>query len=218
MRLLLAVLTMGVLMGLAPIPVFAGVLVFDDFNDGDAAGWEEFDGTFSVVDGVYRVGASGGCNDARAVIGDPAWSDYIIETDFNFTEGSDHAAILFRVQEIVSGCDAGKYYQFHIFQNNVGICRMNYSGGSCSILKSVSTSVSANQWHHLVLIVNGPNLTAFIDGFEILTFDGLTHYPAGRVGVKNINNGANLYDNFEVYTGLVSDMPRAWGAVKAMYR
>lgn len=196
----------------------AGQLVHDDFNDGDADGWTEFDGTFAVVGGVYNIGASGFCNDARAVIGQTSWSDLVIETDFQFTEGSTHASILFRIQEIASGCDAGQYYQFHIFPGSVGICRMNYSGGNCQVLHTETASVAADMWHHAILVLEGSEVNAYIDGQAVLSYGGLTHYATGMVGLKNINSGLNLYDNFEVYEGSVPASGRHWGAMKAIYR
>lgn len=195
----------------------ADTLVFDDFNDGDVSDWTLFDGTFSVVDGVFNIAASGFCNDARAVIGDEGWSDYVIETDFHFTEGSTHASILFRIEEIASGCDAGRYYQFHIFSDHVGICRMNYSGGSCQILINAPAATDPDAWHHAALVVSGTSVAAYVDGAHVLSYDGLTHYSHGRVGLKNINSGINLYDDFEVYSGSVAVESRTWGDLKSLF-
>ena len=172
----------------------AGVYT-DDFNDGDADGWEEVDGSFNVVGGVYIVSSTEYWNDARTVIGSEEWSDYTIDVDFMIADGSSHASILFRIEEIDSGCDAGRYYQFHIFETSVGFCRMNYSDGFCTVLATGSAITSRNEWHHARLNVQGSSAEGSIDGTPVLSCSSLGDYSSGRVGLKAINGGTNRYDN-----------------------
>jgi hypothetical protein len=196
------------------------VLFSDDFNDGNADGWEEFDGTFRVVDGQYEVTSSSFANDARAVSGDPEWTDYRFETDFLFPSG--HAAMLFRVETIASGTDAGRYYQFHVFQNLAGICVMNFSGGNCRRVIDVMHTTTPNVWHRARLDIRGTSVDAYIDGNHVFKYDGLTEYGAGRIGVKRINGpGSNLYDNVLVTSllapALTSMRPSSGAPGKTVY-
>jgi hypothetical protein len=178
----------------------AQVLFSDDFNDGDAAGWQELDGQFSIVNGAYRIQSQSFCGDARAVNGNPGWTDYAVDLDFYIDSAAPNraAAILFRVADIVSGCDAGQYYQLHVTPASVGFCKMNYSQGSCQGLAGAAYATSAFIWHHARLEVVGQTATAFIDGQEVLTYNGFTDYASGRIGVKAINGNANVYDNVVV--------------------
>ena len=70
------------------------VLFQDDFNDGNADGWTEYDCCFGVSSGEYRI--SGG-TDPRTVAGDYAWSDYAIDADFMLWTYQGHASVFFRV-------------------------------------------------------------------------------------------------------------------------
>jgi hypothetical protein len=178
----------------------AQVLAADNFDDGNTVGWTLLDGQFSVVNGALQVTSTTNCGDARAFLGSTTWTDYAIDVDFYIDSAASnrHASILFRTETAVAGCDAGRYYQFHIFPGSVGICRINFSGGNCSVLTSNAFSTSNFAWHHLRLEVVGTSLTATIDGQPALSYQGLTHYPAGFVGLKAINGNTNRYDNLVV--------------------
>ncbi len=194
--LLLATLSSVMLSVMMP----AQVLVADDFNDGNVNGWQLLDGSFNVVNGALHVQSLTSCGDARATIGSTTWTDYAIDVDFYIDSyaGNRHASVLFRIETSTPGCDAGRYYQFHIFDSGVGICRMNYSNGACSVLSSSPFSTTAHAWHHLRLEVVGTTANAFIDGLPALSFGGLTHFASGYIGLKAINGNTNRYDNVVV--------------------
>ena len=179
-----------------------GSLFFEDnFNDGDASGWEEYDGVFSVVSGEYQIESTGFGNDARAVIGESTWTDYVINLDFNLTRSdltSHHTAILFRVEEIASGTDAGKYYQFYMTRDAVGFAELDYSSGNATVLAGTPYSLSLATWHHVQLRVEGASASAYIDGDLVLSHDGFDAYPAGKIGLKTMNDGVTSFDNVDV--------------------
>jgi hypothetical protein len=174
------------------------VLFEDDFNDGDANGWEEYDGLFSVVSGVYQVESTGRYNDARSVAGDLSWTDYVIELNFNNQTTDRAACVLFRVQEVASGMDAGRYYQLHIRSNKVGFAEIDYSGGYATLLAEVPYTVSSQTWHHLQISINGTRAIALIDGKYVLSYDDFGKYTWGKMGLKIINGGVVLYDNVTI--------------------
>ena len=172
-----------------------GKLRFEDnFNDGNANGWEEYDGVFSVVSGAYRVVSTASWNDARSVAGDPDWTDYVIDLDFNNQTMGNAACVLFRVQEIASGTDAGRYYQLHMYPDKVGFAEMDYSKGNAKLLAEVPYTVSSKRWHHLQISIKGTRAIAFIDGEYVLSYDGFEKYTWGRMGLKIINGGVVLFD------------------------
>jgi hypothetical protein len=172
------------------------ILFQDNFDDGTADGWQQLDGGFAVVNGEYQITSFSGFNDARAVNGD-SLTDYIFEADFNFPD--NHAALLFRVEEVASGTDAGRYYQFHVWETFVGVCTMNYSAGFCDRVLDVPRDTTTNEWHHARLVIHGATVDAYIDGAHVLTYADLTEYAAGQIGLKKINGpGTNLYDNVVV--------------------
>lgn len=189
----------GFLLLLLTGPATATSLFQDNFDDGNADGWNEVDGTFSVVGGAYRIESTSFSNDARSVVGDPEWEDILFEADFNMLN-REKTAFLFRVVDIQSGTDAGKYYQFEVIasQNLVEFCEIDFSGGSCNRLVTAPLVVSDNEWHHLDLRMIGDSATALIDSATTLSVNGLAKYPAGSVGLKTINSGVTLFDNVRI--------------------
>lgn len=190
---------LGLLVLSLTAPATATVLLQDNFDDGDADGWYELDGTFSVVGGAYRVESTGFFNDARSIAGSLLWDDILLEADFNMLN-REKTAILFRASDAQSGTDAGKYYQFEVIasQNLVEFCEIDFSGGSCNRLVNAPFVVSDNEWHHLQLEINGDSATAWIDSTLALSVSGLTKYPTGSIGLKTINSGTTLFDNVRV--------------------
>ncbi len=188
--------------GLAGNQAF-GVLPFpfeDDFDDANANGWDEYDGIFSIVGAGfnYQMESTAFGNDARSVAGDLGWTDYVIDLDFNMTRSdltTHAAAVLFRVSEIASGLDAGKYYQLGITKDHVEFTELNYSGGSGNVLASTSYTLSLDTWHNVRITVEGTQASAYIDDGHVLTHDGFDAYGSGKIGLKTINDGVVLFDN-----------------------
>jgi len=197
----------------------AAVIFQDDFNDGDAAGWSEYDGTFSVVSGTYRIQSTAFANDARSVVGDAAWADYTIDLDFNLaSSATPQTCVLFRVEQIASGVDAGRYYQFLIKDYKVAFSLINYSGGNATNLKSVLYPVATDTWHHVELAVEGATATAYLDGVPVLDYDGFTHYPTGRIGLKTINRSTAFFDNIVVTPEPATVSLLALGGLAVLWR
>lgn len=57
----------------------AEILFQDDFNDGNADGWQQIDGSFAVINGEYQITSSSFFNDARTVTGSLLWDDFVFE-------------------------------------------------------------------------------------------------------------------------------------------
>ena len=136
-------------------------------------------------------------NNARSVIGSSSWTDYVIDLDFN-NQTADNACVLFRVQEVVSGLDAGHYYQLHMHPNKVGFAEIDYSGGYATLLAEVPYILSSQTWHHVQININDTEATAYIDGEYVLSYDGFTKYTWGGIGLKVLNGGVVSFDNVVV--------------------
>jgi hypothetical protein len=48
---------------------YGAILFQDNFDDGYANGWKEYDRPFTVVDGKYRLESTNFWDDARSVVG-----------------------------------------------------------------------------------------------------------------------------------------------------
>ncbi|MBU0758466.1 MAG: DUF1080 domain-containing protein, partial [Nanoarchaeota archaeon] len=179
-------------------------LVFeDDFNDGNAAGWEVIEGDWQVINGAYR-GNSGG--DTRSVH-EPALSDYTMTGKLMIE--SYEANILFRIQNIYPGWDYGQYYQI---TNNAGydyisilLFDRDANGNPGENAATIYEGVHGNfnwqpgQWYDFMLVLNGNHLEYYIDGtLQVdITDDRLMVFPEGKVGVKGFW-GNGWFDDIRV--------------------
>jgi hypothetical protein len=191
-----------ILVGLiVPSYVNGAILFQDDFDDSHADGWKEYNGSFSVLDGSYRLESTEWGQDTSAVIGDLEWTDYTIEVDFKVVRSDDsfahHPSILFHVQDIGSGTDIGHYYQLYMFPTR-GVGFSEISGGSAPSPILVDCPLPRGVWHHVRLEVEGTTATAYIDGAYVLSYNKFTRYRSGMIGLKTINDGVVLFDNIVV--------------------
>ncbi len=185
---------------LVAFPARADIVVDDDFDDGDADGWTEYNGVFSVSGGAYRLRSPSTGSDTRSVQGDPDWTNYRITCRFNLQK-CKIAGVLFRVEAIESGAGAGRYYLFQIVDcARVEFCEVNYDGLSGSVLAWSDRPVPLNEWHRLRIDVLGNYATAWIDGEAVLSYDGFTSYPGGRIGLRAALGGIVLFDDVRVAT------------------
>ena len=179
-----------------------GTALFEDnFDDGNEDGWGEYDGVFSVESGAYRLESTGFANDARAVAGDSSWTDYTIDLDFNMVrlDASNYStSVLFRVTEIASGTDAGKYYQIYMHPDKIGFAEIDYSGGYAQSLIEIPYTIPTQTWNHVQLRIEGEQVMAYINEDFVLGLTGFNKYASGRIGLKTINDGVTLFDNVVV--------------------
>jgi hypothetical protein len=195
-----ATMFLAVLALAATAPVHAEILFQDDFNDGNADGWDEYDGVFTVVDGAYQIDSTPEGLRAHAIAGDAVWTDCVIELDFrHIANPYTHTTVVFRVCEFVSGEVTGRHYQLSI-PAGTALARFqefNYLG-DVTMLAEAQRTVAFDTWHHLRLEVQGTQATAYIDGSPYLYCNALARYPAGRFALKTEHRAVILYDNVVV--------------------
>ena len=137
------------------------MLAADDFEDGNANGWDTV-GTWSVVtDGsdVFRNTNLTGLS--TAMIDDGPWTDQVLEVDakaLNLTSGSTR---WFGVA--VRYTDPDNYYYVTIRNNNQAVLKKMVNG-VFSDLDSIAFTPSTNTWYSLKLSAIGNSLKFSIDG------------------------------------------------------
>lgn len=70
----------------------------DDFDDGARNEWEPLSGTWRTVDGEYTVTGSQ-FTWAHSVVGDPNWTDYVVDVDYSTEHSYTRIALLVRASE-----------------------------------------------------------------------------------------------------------------------
>ena len=149
----------------------------DDFNDGNADGWDYNEDYWSVIDGEFVVNVPWGVS-AGAYSGQECWSDYVVEADMMHTSLSMQRVNLIG-RKTSRGCYGFKFYYHPDFTNEVGLAKI-YSGGITNIATG-SFSFEPNMWYHLKMEFNGSKIKCYVNGTKVIetTHDSFSH---GRTG------------------------------------
>ena len=169
----------------------APVLLSDDFEDGNAAGWRTSGGRWSVVEDefnhVLKQGTAGAVTRARA--GDPAWADYSVGVRVKAlgSPGRQSAvSVLARLQS-----DGSHYYVATRPDDTVELGKV--VGGRTIALATAAYPSYWEYWRSLTLVVKGSTLIGVINGMQLLraTDSQLTR---GRAGLSTRYTSAEFDD------------------------
>ncbi len=165
----------------------ASTVIFqDNFDDGDASGWLEINGTgeWKVIDGEY-VGTVTLIRPERPALsfaGSREWDNYKFEFDVKSIKGVDKAAI-FRYQ------DPGNFYIVNIRSMS------QLAGGNDIVFQKIIDSHAQviaripyinyeNTWYHIKIILNGPGVKIFInDELKINHTENENVLRNGKIGL-----------------------------------
>lgn len=179
------------------------VLFQDDFNDGNADGWEVVSGSqenWRVENGKYIVHVEGYDSNSGSVAGDINWDDYIFEVEVMGIEGIDKA-IEFRY------VDENNMYRINLRSFVIGakdLVLTKIENGQDEILKNINFYNLLNKWYRFKIVVKNNNIKIYIDDELLIDYDdigsALTHGKIGLLGwggMREIDTVA--YDNVLVY-------------------
>jgi hypothetical protein len=188
----------GVLAGLEEGPGAAAQPVFDDFEDGDAAGWTLSSGSWSVVaDGASKVlkqsNPSGG---ARASLDVSNSADHMIEADvkvesFNGTEG--WAGLFVRYTQINATTNNTYYITL---RNSNSLSLRKSVDGVITIFGTHAMTVSVGTTYRLRLEAVGSALKAYVNGELVLSATD-SELTSGRAAIGTFMAVAS-FDNILV--------------------
>ncbi len=138
------------------------ILFSDDFEDGNASGWTESAGNWSVVtDGsrVYKQTSTG--TSGRTYAGNAAWTDYSVEARIKPNElpASSASGVVARATS-----DGNNYYWLRLHESGHVQLYKKINGGSAILLQEVIYPVNANTWYTLKLEVKGTALKGYVNG------------------------------------------------------
>jgi hypothetical protein len=149
---------------LIPGGLNAATLFSDNFDDGNATGWIVQYGTWSVVqDSGSYVYYQSSLNEGRTSAGSSGWTNFSVEARVkvdNFN-GSNRAYVCGRYK------DGNNYYAASLMSNTIEI-RKKLSGSS-STLVSKSYPIATGTWYTVKLVLNGSNISMYINGTQQLT-------------------------------------------------
>jgi len=161
-------------------------LFVDDFNDGNADGWEAASGTWSVVDGAYvQSDTSAG---AMSFAGNTTWTDYEFEAKVTpvSTKGSKLGVMLSGRADGAANRYIGSY--------NTGKLTINRRvNGSDKVLAENTYTMSVGTTYTMKLVFQGDQITLYVNGVEELKATDATH-ASGKIGLATYETNAKFDD------------------------
>ncbi len=168
---------------------YAATLFADDFNDGNANGWNKSGGSWSIgtdVSPVYQQTSTG--SDAKAQAGS-SWGNQSVQARVKptaFSTGSGRfAGILGRAQSMTN------YYYLGLTGSSVVLGKR--TSGGYTVLASQTVPVSTNTWYTLRLEAFGSNLRGYLGGALAVSATD-TAFATGKIGLTTYFSSASFDD------------------------
>ncbi len=168
----------------------------EDFDDGIANGLTTYDGSWSVVNGQYNVGAVAG---AKSVAIGTNFSNFTYLADVSISGGD--AGLVFRVSNPAVGIDA--YNGYYAGLNSSGYVILGKASHNWTQLATYNMAIAANTLYRMKVVANGSNIQVFVTDMSTPKINYTdTSFSAGAIGVRTFNSAAK-FDNISVTTGTV---------------
>ncbi|KAJ2958120.1 hypothetical protein NQZ79_g6220 [Umbelopsis isabellina] len=186
--------------GTAPI----GILPYhSNFSSNRDAGWNDFDGTWTVTKDVYKVN-TGGRPGAKALTGSTGWTDYAIDVDVMVNTAKDAAGVLARVTNPGMGTYLYDGYSA-VVNTGTGTFFIARQSTTSQFLgtATVKGGLQSNVWYHLHFELAQFQFTAILttkNGTKLASLtatDLQTSYGNGMVGLR-VQSGSASFQNFAV--------------------
>ncbi len=205
----------------------ADIVFYDDFNDGNADGWEEIIGApWTVVDGEYEQNLSGANLLSRTFAGDESWSNYSFQVDMIGLAGVD------KIMDFRRQLDTDSWYGF--------VIRSDWSGQDEILLKKhvndptgivAATAQYPTQrgvWYTVRVELHDENIKLYIKQRNAESFDLVMDYydvepvvTNGKIGFTCWTGAAGAchirYDNVIVETPTTDEWAAAARAEASVY-
>lgn len=188
-------------------PSPSSFLFQDDFNDGNADGWElTGNGIWSVVNNEFVIEMGEGIElQGLAVAGEPAWDNFVFEVDIRGEAGVDKMLMARYV-------DAENWYALNLRSapfNDLTLSREE--GGIHTILASVPFENEVGTWYHLIWGFKNGQVQVYFDEILLIDYEDCgSELTNGRIGLLGFTGTWGFdrvtYDNVMVrqYPDLVS--------------
>lgn len=175
------------LLFLSPEVASATVLFQDNFDDGNADGWEVIRGTWEVRDKRYGTRIETPFTLAETQVGEYSWTDYEFEVDLYVSEGCDRN-LFFRSNKERSIYGNGVWnwptgYGLQIIPTKIHLIK--FLPTKPSYLVSAPFSFPLKSTHRLKAVVRGKNIKIYGDNKLLIDFIDNTQNPflTGRIAL-----------------------------------
>lgn len=169
-----------------PSPTPEPLLLFaDSFDSGPDSQWQVLSGNWRMINGRFAVTGSQPMW-SYALVGDPGWSDYVVEVDYSRSSSIGDVAVIVRADG-----PSGLGLSFGTLGWRV------WQDGEWRSLVSMSGEPLSG---HLRIEVTGATFVGAIDtmGEMVITDDTVAHGRVGLAIVCYFETGCPAFDNFRV--------------------
>ena len=178
----------------------------EDFEDGNADGWTNYGGYWTVEDCTYKVQSNA---DAKSLADDTNFSDLTYEADISIGAAltlNNNAGILFRISNPGAGADnyRGYYAGIGLADTITGAgITLGKSDGSWTRLAFEEYTIETGRTYHMKIVAAGSNIKVYIDNNLVINKID-TSFQDGAIGLRNWNVAA-AYDNIKIKNQIGSD-------------
>ncbi|CAM0138736.1 hypothetical protein VKS41_006057 [Umbelopsis sp. WA50703] len=186
--------------GIAPV----GVLPYhSDFSTSGDAGWNDFDGTWTTTNGVYKVD-TGSRPGAKALTGTTGWTAYAIDVDIMVDTAKDAAGVLGRITN--PGMGTNLYHGYSaVINTGTGTFFIARQAATLQTLATttVKEGLQSNVWYHIHFELSQFQFKAVLttkNGSQLAsltTTDTQKSFGNGMAGLR-VQNGSASFQNFVV--------------------
>jgi hypothetical protein len=178
-------------------PIVAGAVLFqDDFQDGQADGWNISAGWMVQQDGDRYV-LSAAVPGSAAVPQGGSWTDYAFQVSTRIVAGG--LGLSYRVSQV------GRY-ALHIRPEGMYLIKEQPRGTYLQLTQTAAPSFGG--WHTVVMAGSGGQLQVFVDGVLQLAYTDPAPLPSGTIGLTTLDGYSAEVDDILV-TALAGPLPAA---------
>lgn len=163
----------------------------NDFESGDLAGWQNYEGSWNVSDGAYH-----GSGNGKSILESMSFSDFIYEVDICVNEATNWGGPVLRVTEPGAGLESymGYCVNLNVQENAVWLSRHT---NNWQHVANWPYDLEFNQTYHLRIVAEGPVITVYLDGEELGSYTDPDPYLEGYVGFRSYGTSLTM-DNMSV--------------------
>lgn len=172
-----------------PGPTPPVYLLYDDFEDGDTAGWTTSGASWKLAPDVTLVYAqSGASGEAVSSAGNAAWTDYTVQARVKMTAENGFATgagLVFRMT------DDNHYYWLNLRRPDGQLRLMKKDGQTWSQIANVPLPQQLTTWYTLKAVLNGNSIKCYVNGVEKINVTD-SSMSAGKIGLRTYGTDAEF--------------------------
>lgn len=162
-------------------------LFHDDFEDGDAEGWDLMGEGWSIEDdnGNYVLSSSTGSFFAHGFVQHPGWYDFRFKSRIKFVSGNTYCELILRRD------NQGQHYWVQVIDGSVALAKEGL--GPFEWLARQETDFVHDTWYDFEVVAKHNKIKVYLDGAQKINVKD--DDPWGNIGTI----GFEVHDNSHVY-------------------